>query len=171
VRPLAGGTAWGLRLALLSGIAGTLCEAGLSRLERRSIGRPPYDTTLMAERLAARAGIRLDGDAARTAGAAMRWSYGPAWGLPVMLATRRGPWPLAGLLVGTCIFTFELLSLPRTGATPPVGRWGARFVAADLVNALMYGWVAAMAASLLRRLSATPRRSDDKEGSHGTDGQ
>jgi hypothetical protein len=141
-------------LALLAGSAGTLCEAGLSRIERRSLGPSPYDTVLMAERLGARLGVRLQPSAARAVGAAMRWTYGPAWGLPVSAATRRARWPIAGLGVGIALFLFELAVLPGTGATPPAARWGGRFVAADLVNTLMYGEVAALADSLLRRFGA-----------------
>jgi hypothetical protein len=145
-------TRW-LGRALASGAAGTLCEMGLTRLEQRSLGRPPYDTAEMADRLARRAGVELGGEAARAAGMAMRWSYGPAWGVPVTAAVRRLGWPRAGMAVGLSLFLFELVALPRTGATPPVRGWGGRFVAADLANALAYGEVAAMAASLLGRLS------------------
>jgi hypothetical protein len=136
---------------LLSGAAGTLCEAALTVAERRLLGRPPYDTAEMAKRLAAQLGVELDADAARVAGVAMHWTYGPAWGIAAELASRRMRWPLAGATVGSLLFAVELVLLPRTGATPRLGGWGARFVAADLANAMTFGVVAALTTSLLAR--------------------
>jgi hypothetical protein len=148
-----------LRRSLLSGVGGTLCEAAMTSLERRVWGRPPYDTAAMASRLAGRLGVHLGGDAARGVGVAMRWSYGPAWGVPVELACRRVRWPLAGAAVGAGLFIFELVMLPRSGATPPLEQWGGRFVAADLLNALLFAEVAAAGSSALRHLSSSWSRA------------
>jgi hypothetical protein len=83
--------------------------------------------------------IRASARAARTPARAgilgnlMRWSYGPFIGL-VYSATlgrfirRRWPearsWP-AGLALGAAVYLFELLALPRSGATRRLAHWPA----------------------------------------------
>lgn len=131
-----------IRAAALAGVAGTGVEALATFLQRRTVGASPLEPAALAERLLSEVGVHLSEGQARAAGTAMRWTYGPSWGVPAAVAARRLAWPLSGLLVGAALFGFELLMLPASGAAPPVRRWGGRFVALDAANSLLYGLVA-----------------------------
>jgi hypothetical protein len=142
--------------ALAAGVVATALEATLTTAEARVFGSAPYEPAAMAARLARRLGVRLPPERARIAGAAMRASYGPAWGLPAGLLARRLPWPAAAALLASALFSFELTALPVTGATPPVREWRRRFVVLDALNVLAY---AALATGAAARIPAAPIRS------------
>jgi NAD(P)-dependent dehydrogenase (short-subunit alcohol dehydrogenase family) len=117
---------------LVVGAVGTLAVMFAGWIERALLGRRPvYAPARLARRLFA--------DAARTparagvVGNLMRWSYGPLIGLAYSATLgrfirRRWPearsWP-AGLALGAAVYLFELLALPRSGATRRLARWPA----------------------------------------------
>lgn len=95
-----------LRVGLVAGIAGTAVEACTARLGRRVIGSDSlvYDPARLAARLTRHlAGHTLTDRQAAVMGTAMRWSYGPSWGIAAAAVTRspstrpcRSTWPRAG---------------------------------------------------------------------------
>lgn len=143
-----------LRVRLVAGLAGTAVEGGLTALERRWRGRPALsDPDRMAGRLARRLlGRSLGRRERRLAGALLRLSYGA--GLAVALApvvTRARHRPLAGAAMGALIWSFELVALPLSGATPPLRRWSREELWTNLLNASVYGVVVAEALDRARR--------------------
>jgi NAD(P)-dependent dehydrogenase (short-subunit alcohol dehydrogenase family) len=117
---------------LVVGAVGTLAVMFAGWIERALLRRRPvYAPARLARRLfaktartPARAGV---------IGNLMRWSYGPLIGLVYTaslgrLIRRRWPearsWP-AGLALGAAVYLFELLALPRSGATRRLARWPA----------------------------------------------
>jgi hypothetical protein len=137
--------------AVFAGVVATAAEAGLSAAEVRVLGVPPYAPDVIAERLARRAGVRLDRSGARLAGAFMRAGYGPVWGLPALVLAKTMPAPLGALLLASSLFGFELAALPLSGATVLPSQWPRRFLVADAMNTLIYSTVAVGVAALLAR--------------------
>ncbi len=133
---------------LAAGIAGTAAEVVATRIEDRLRGhRSILDPGLMAGRLSrTRLHRPLSPGGRPWIAAAMRWTYGPSWGLllGVLLGDRRRVrWPLWGLGLGSAILGFEVLSLPLSGATPPLRDWGLRPLVEDSLNTALYGVAAA----------------------------
>lgn len=142
IRRLRRGAAGGLA----AGAAGMLAEAAWSRGERLLLGQEPvFGTTPMAHRLISRVlGAPPSEAAARRVGVAMRCAYGPSWGLLLHWVWVRGhPSPAAAIvaLAGT-IWGFELVALPRIGATPALRSWPLGEVLLDASNAVVFAAVA-----------------------------
>jgi hypothetical protein len=140
-----------LTLGAIAGLAGTVVTSALSAAQARLRGRPAvYEPGRMAGRLAGRAGLELNGRERAWAGSLMRWPYGASWG--AALGAAPAPrWPLAGLVLGGALLSFELVALPLSGATPPVRKWGREELASDAINAFAYGLGTAAVLAALRR--------------------
>lgn len=149
-----------LRVGLVAGIAGTAVEACTARLGRRVIGTDSlvYDPARLAARLTRHlVGRTLTDRQAAVMGIAMRWSYGPSWGIAaaaVSRSPRRGDIIVIrrGIVLGGAITAVELVMLPAMRATPPVAEWGRRQVVWDAVGALAYGVTVATSLALMRRV-------------------
>ncbi|MGH7910934.1 MAG: hypothetical protein ACREQM_00385 [Candidatus Dormibacteraceae bacterium] len=138
-----------LRRGAVAGLAGTVVLSVLSAGETRWRGRAAvYEPATMVARLAqSRLHVKLPADQRRWAGVAMRWPYGAAWGTALgALAGRRlsRAWPLWGLALGVSVLGFELLALPRAGATPPLSEWRSDEIAIDALNTLVFGLTCAL---------------------------
>ncbi|MFN2568658.1 MAG: hypothetical protein ABR564_03535 [Candidatus Dormibacteria bacterium] len=146
---------------ILAGAAGTTAEAAWSRVEHHLLGgRPPvFDTTVMASALLSRVIKRPPPrSVARACGTAMRCGYGPLWatvGSLLMKDDARGPSKRSLTLGALSIWSFELIVLPRTGATPALRRWPPPHIALGLTNAVVYSGVAG---ATLRLLAPRPSR-------------
>ncbi|MBJ7609389.1 MAG: hypothetical protein JF887_08160 [Candidatus Dormibacteraeota bacterium] len=69
-------------------------------------------------------------------GIAMRWTYGPSWGIAaaaVSRSPRRGHVIRRGLVLGGVITALELFMLPAVRATPPLAEWGRGQIVWDAV--------------------------------------
>jgi hypothetical protein len=99
-------------------------------IERALLGRSPVFAPIrLARRLLGRSagGPRH----ARAIGALMRWSYGSLLGVlysATLGRVVRRRWPEVsslpgGLTLGAAVLLFELIALPRSGATEKVARW------------------------------------------------
>lgn len=145
---------------LVAGTAATTAEATWSRVEPHLLGgRPPvFDTTVMASALLSRViGRPPRQSIARVCGTAMRCGYGPLWATAASLLTKahwRGPRVRSVAVGAVIIWSFELIVLPRSGATPALRRWPAPDIALDLINAVVYSAAAAAALGLLARNTA-----------------
>lgn len=143
-----------LRAGLIAGVAGTAVQTGLTAIERRTgVRRAVSDPGVIAARLARRVlGWTLDRRERAVAGALLRSSYGAglAVALAPLLARARHP-VLAGAGIGALIWSFELVALPLSGATPPLRRWGRVELWANLLNASAYGVVVAGVLDRARR--------------------
>ncbi|MDR0358034.1 MAG: hypothetical protein LBJ87_01015 [bacterium] len=131
-----------------------MVEVIANRIAERLQGHPSiFDPGLMADRLSRTWGDRQLPPGSRPwIGSVMRWTYGPSWGMLLsLLVGERGQasWPLWGLGLGSAILGLELVTLPLSGATPPLREWGIRQVAEDAANAAAYGFVAAAVCRLL----------------------
>ena len=163
---MAGMVGRGLR-GLGSGLAATGVEAILTEVECRVRGRRAvYDTSNLARRLARRyLGLRLSPRSARRVGEAMRWSYGPNWGVILALAMgnrrRTRAWPLWGLGLGAAVLGFELVMLPATGATPSVSSWRRDELKLEVLNTMAFGIAAA---GVLRVTPGSRRRQRSDRG-------
>ena len=149
-----------LRRGAVAGLAGVMAEAAWSRREPAMLGgRPPiFDPQRMAQRLLHRlTGRRPSERTARLCATAMRSLYGPAWGaLGAMPRLVRRPSVRASALVlGSAIWGFELLTLPRVGATPPAREWTRTEIALDAANAALF----ALVTSLVLAAIDSPRRA------------
>jgi hypothetical protein len=147
---------------LLAGVAGTAAETLVTRLERRLRHgrRPVYAPDTMADRLSTRfPGRPLSVTQGRSCGTVMHWSYGPAWGVAFAIGAERLQRQLSilrsGALLGTVIWSFELVALPATGATPPLRQWGMRQVLMDGAGAVAFGLCTSIVLALLDGLSST----------------
>lgn len=145
-----------LRVGLIAGLAGTAAEAGTARLGRRLIGTDAlvYDPARLAARLTRHlVGHTLTDRQAAVMGIAMRWSYGPSWGIvaaAVSRSPRRGHVIRRGLALGGVITAFELVMLPAVRATPPLAEWGRGEIVWDAVDASAYGVTVAIGLALRR---------------------
>ncbi len=160
MRRLPAGRRWvrGVRRGLVAGTAGTAAEMVATTVEDRLRGGPAvFDPGVMAGRLAhSWLHRRFSAEQKRLLGTAMRWAYGPGWGVLFGVGRpalrRRAPdlaWPLLGLALGGAVFGFELMALPLSRATPALNAWGRRQVLQDALNTAVYGLVVALAYHLL----------------------
>lgn len=146
-----------LRNGLAAGAVGVCVEAlwsaGVQRVRRRA---PVYDPALMARRLLHRhLGRAVDRRTANSLGVLIRAIYGASWGVATaMLMRGRGRVVANALGLAAAIWLFELVALPRTGATPPLGHWPRGEAALDTTNAIAYS---AVTCSVLARLTASQR--------------
>ncbi len=90
---------------------------------------------------------------AAVSGTALRCAYGPAWAGSWALLNRRSPTVRSAALLAVIIWTFELVILPRSGATPQLHEWPSMEIPLDLTNALVY---AAVAGATLAFLDPNP---------------
>lgn len=129
---------------LAAGAAGVCVEAvwsvGVERVRRRT---PVYDPALMARRMLRRhLDVDVDRGTARTVGMLMRATYGPSWGVALAMLTRgRGHVVVNTVALAAAIWCFELVGLPRTGATPPLREWPRGEALLDTTNAFAYSAV------------------------------
>lgn len=114
---------------LLAGDAGPAAEALWStRQARLLVHAPVVGTTEMARALILTFAARTTGvGLARVAGNAMRGAYGPVWALMWDALPQSSPRPTIRSMVALAllIWSFELVALPRVGATPPLRTWPA----------------------------------------------
>lgn len=131
-----------VRRAAVAGALATVAESALMQLGMKIGGgrRPVFLPSAMVSRMAGQIGCTLDDSFARLVGNVMRAGYGPAWGIGWALLTRERPLrPLRDTcLLGSVIWAFELLMLPRLGATPRLRYWPRRDIGWDLANALAF---------------------------------
>lgn len=143
-------------------MAATGLEALLTGTQSALRGKDAvYAPPNLVRRLARRhLGIRLPRRSARRVGQAMRWSYGPGWGVALGVAMgegRRGrSWPLWGLGLGLAVLAFEMILLPATGATPRVSSWRRDELRLEVLNTMAFG----IAAAGILRLLSPPSGAD-----------
>ncbi|MGI8847003.1 MAG: hypothetical protein ACR2GX_01865 [Candidatus Dormibacteria bacterium] len=135
--------------ALIAGFVGTTVEALVARL---TSGGSPGVVPVVAPSQMAKALTRryfdkslTDGQAS-VVGMAMRWTYGPSWGVVATLIMDLKPRMSVmrgGAILGATIWAFELAALPATGATPPLSKWGARAILGDGAQACAFGFTVA----------------------------
>ena len=133
-------------------VAGIVGTAVLHLLGSKTDRDTVYAPKRLALRLASRyAKQRLSSRQARRAGTALRWLYGPSWGVALgQTQDRLGePYVVAGVQLALAIWAFELIALPLTGATPSLRDWGPRQILGDAVQALLFGVATASAYALL----------------------
>lgn len=126
----------------------------ISLLGSAGRGKPVYDQDRLAGRLGRRIlHRRLSAVDRRRYGTVMRWGYGLSLGAVFGVAQRRlrAPLLLAGPGLGICIWLFELATLPRVGATPPLRQWSSGEIAGDAVQAVGFGLAAAFTLALMDR--------------------
>lgn len=111
--------------ALATGLAGLAGLTAFEALERRLLGRPPvYAPTRIAARLLRRYTPRAHIHPAY-AGTALRLCYSALLAGFFVRGRRFLPRSSAGAAAcsAALVTGFELLALPLTGATPPLGSW------------------------------------------------
>ena len=133
----------------LAGMAGTAVVQLLSMGDHR---KPVYHPDRLASRLVARHLHRaLSPAEGRRLGMLLRWLYGPGWGSAFgeVQERLRLPYAIAGLALGGTVWLFELVALPLSGATPQLKAWGAREIARDGFQAVLFGVATASALAIL----------------------
>ena len=122
----------------MAGTAGTaaltLSYAAERRLRPRHDGPLDYDDSLVPGQILASI-MRLQHVTAREArqlGSALRWGYGPAFGLAHGLLRRRISEPGASAVFATTLIGATLSLFPLLGNTPPPWRWPADVIATCL---------------------------------------
>ena len=128
---------WPIR-SVLAGTAGTaalsLSYAAERRLRPRHHGPLDYDDSLVPGQIVASI-ARLRHVTAREAqqlGTALRWVYGPSFGLAHGLLRRRIPEPRASVIFGGTLIVATFSLFPLLGRTPPPWRWPADVIATSL---------------------------------------
>jgi hypothetical protein len=110
-------------------VVGLFATAALTLLERfewRILGRKPvYAPSKVAASLGRRWGFGKNPRVAAKVGLALRWVYGPVLGVLFHVATpaRRRASIRAAVSHSALIYGFELVAMPLTGASPPLGEW------------------------------------------------
>ena len=115
-----------LARGLAAGVVGTAMLALSDRVERLVLDGPPlYSPTRIGRRLVRRHLPRSSPLRGSSAGAVLRWAYGPLWGgafgaLRPLLPRR----PLAAApILSAAIYLAEITVFPLVGATPPIEQW------------------------------------------------
>jgi len=128
---------WPIR-SLVAGAAGTaaltLSYSAQRRLRPGHHGPFDYDDSLVPGQIVA-AMVRLPQMTSREyqqLGTALRWSYGPAFGLTHGLLRRWIREPVASAIFGTALIGATFSLFPLLGHTPPPWRWPTDVIASCL---------------------------------------
>jgi len=142
--------------SVLAGTAGTtaltLCYAAERRLRPRHRGPLDYDDSLVPGQIVASI-MRLPNvttHEARQLATALRWGYGPAFGLAHGLLRCRIPEPVASAIFGATLIGATFSLFPLLGHTPPPWRWPADVIATSLGTHAAYVFTVARVDDRLR---------------------
>ncbi len=146
---------WPIR-SLTAGIAGTAVLTGAYALDRRlrraSCGPLDYDDSLVPGQIVCTIlDLRhVTGRDEEELGLALRWSYGPAFGLWHGLLRRRMKEPGASGAFFATLMAMTLTMFPVLGRTPPPWRWPPGYLATSLATHAAYAATVAIVDDRLR---------------------
>ena len=148
---------WPLR-SVLAGTAGTaaltLTYCAERRLRPLHEGPLDYDDSLVPGQIVASI-MRLPELTAReyqNLGTALRWGYGPVFGVTNGLLQRRIGGPAAGFVFGAALVGATLTLFPLLGDTPPPWHWPADVIATCLATHAAYAITVVRVEDSLRRI-------------------
>lgn len=130
---------------ILAGLAGTAAISLAQRIEMKITGREPSDSPAKAVNKTLHIEA-TDEEHKEAFVEGVHWAYGTLWGLArgaLDAAGLRGP--LATAVHFAAVWGTAMVMLPALKIAPPVKEWGAKSIATDGAEHLVYGIAAGLA--------------------------